>query len=234
MNWPENYKTLLAWWQTPQGQTYLEFEKAVLKQRLANVFGYQIVVIGDAEFSDYAMASRVLNYIRLNPLEEQPTKLPRDIDVLVLPHWLYYFPHCQPLLTALNQSMTNGGLMLITGYNYASILGWQRFRRYKNSMLVTKPARQTAHLKKLLLTEQFMVHNVRKYGSFDQQVAADLKSESIKSDQIKPTWCGWLSMIEATKNIAMVKTVKPIWAAKTKALPRPATSPFIASNSHEC
>ena len=232
MTWPDNYKNLISWWQTSQGQAYLTFEKALLKKRLSNVFGYQLVVLGNAEFSDYGISSRLLNYTRLDPLDEPSTKLPRDIDVLVLPHWLYYFPHCQPLLTELNHSMINGGLLLITGYNYASMLGWQwywqrtcqRFSYDTKKYPIPTSLIRPKELKKLLLNDQFAVNSMRKYGSITQPA---------QSDTIKPNGYGWLSMIEATKNIAIVKRIKPSWQPQTKSLRQTIASPFIESGSHD-
>ncbi len=201
--WPDNFQTLRTWWRTPIGQASLDFEKQVLQQRLSHLFGYQLLLLADDTFANYAMDSRLLNYTRIDPLEKTNSKqthfqLPNNIDVIIIPHWIYYFPDLQPLIASLWHSLMNGGLLIITGDVTCRFFEWEWFGKKGSLSQPEHPLLRYRQMKKLLTDEQFVIERAYKY-----------RQPSIRRQ---------LTLIEATKKTVTIKKMKPCWHTRSTPL----------------
>jgi hypothetical protein len=190
------------------------------------LFGYQLLIIGAQHFNAFTLGSRLLNYAHRDPLEPQITLALEDVDIIILPHWIYYFPEPSILLADLWKALKANGRIIITGYQNVSLLGWQRLRHESVVKNLPQQAHATAQLTCLLRQQQFSICKTEKYGpsGIGQRTLAD-------KDLTRASYFGCCTMIEAIKDLATIKSIQTQWSKPCSKVTQSVVSPFIINDA---
>jgi SAM-dependent methyltransferase len=124
---------LADWLQSSHGQYLMEREQDFIDKSVADIFGYNAVQIGLAQY-DLLRESRIPLKVRAGSGPEAQVRmevgeLPFEsgsIDLVVMPHVLEFDPHPHQILREVERIMMPEGHVIITGFNPRSLWGIRR------------------------------------------------------------------------------------------------------------
>lgn len=125
------------WFETPLGRYLLEAEQALADQMVSDVFGYNAMQLGLAQY-DFLRMSRIP--LRFSAGDRPPAGLRADgcrlplagqcLDLLVLPHVLEFSRNPHQILREAERVLMPEGHLVIAGFNPWSLWGlWRVLRR---------------------------------------------------------------------------------------------------------
>lgn len=128
--------SLARWFQTPLGERLLEREQSWYDAELADVFGFNALQLGLAEF-DFLRANRIPMRARVGldgpmQLRADVADLPiasGEVDLVVLPHTLEFSPNPHQVLRETQRILRPEGHVLISCFNPWSLWGLARLFR---------------------------------------------------------------------------------------------------------
>lgn len=117
-----------AWLDSALGASVLELEARVLADALADVFGFELLQIGDwGRRVDLCSQARTQHHCFLAPNASGPAAIRADYDALpiasasveavLLPHTLEHAPHPHALLREVERVLMGEGHVLVCGFN---------------------------------------------------------------------------------------------------------------------
>jgi SAM-dependent methyltransferase len=125
--------TLSDWFATPQGSYVLEWERRIIDDVVADIFGYYALQVGQADI-DFLRASRITWRGRAS-LDGRPAvvadahELPfasESLDLVLLPHLLEATSEPHLILREVERVLRPEGEVVISGFNPLSLWGVKR------------------------------------------------------------------------------------------------------------
>jgi SAM-dependent methyltransferase len=117
-----------AWLDSALGESVLELERRVLADALADVFGFELLQLGDwGTRGDLCAQARTQHHCCLAPDASGPGAIRANYDALpiasasveavLLPHTLEHAPHPHALLREVERVLVGEGHVLVCGFN---------------------------------------------------------------------------------------------------------------------
>lgn len=213
---------LSAWLETPLGQYLLQWERAGLERKVADIFGYNAVQIGLPSV-DLLAANRMPFRFVCAPcgpaaVLAQDFELPfasASIDLVVLPHVLEFSAHPHRVLREVERVLVPEGSVVLSGFNPISLWGLRR--------LVTRGAgeipwqgqyRSSMRIKDWLKLLGFEVLDVES-GCHAPALASARWIERLRwMDRIGARWwpvLGAAYLVHGVKRVQGMRLITPQW-----------------------
>jgi SAM-dependent methyltransferase len=117
-----------AWLATPLGAALLEIEQCLLADALADVFGFELLQIGDwGHGADLCSGARTQHHRLIAPRASGARAVRADfaalpiatasVEAVLLPHTLEYAPQPHELLREVERVLTGDGQLIVCGFN---------------------------------------------------------------------------------------------------------------------
>ncbi len=124
---------LSNWLQTPQGRYILDFERAKIKGLVADIFGFNALQLGFAEY-DFLHNNRIAFKQIIDPKEQGKVRcdfrelpfLSNSIDLVVLPHVFEFNENPHQILREVERILIPDGQIIMSGFNPFSLWGLKR------------------------------------------------------------------------------------------------------------
>lgn len=209
-NWQKKLSQLHQWWQTPGGKYLIEVERRYLGHIIQQLFGYQFVIIADDNYASLSNVSRMSQVLRLDPMSNVAQALPDNIDAILIPHYMTYFPELVPLLQSIQSNLDTNGKLIYTAYNFFSYLGLQKLLHSKAVQGLPKKIHSIAKINSELVDNHYVINTVSCLAPF--WIAK--KTKPVQSYLAESYW-GNIKCIIASKKLATVKSFKTEWQDKS-------------------
>lgn len=207
-------KQLTIWWQTLIGNLLLKAELTILEKYIEPLFGYRLLIIAPKCFEPLCTTSRMGQVWRLDPNKISNSRLPTNLDAIVIPHFLSYSPHVEAFIQDCWQNLEANGRLIVTGYNRFSYLGWYRFWHPSLKKQVPSASHSKSKIKYLLQGNLFCIVQQESFAPLSMttgKLGSNLFSDAY--------------VICAQKELTLIKINKPIkWQKKRKIITRIATT----------
>jgi len=127
-NMPNDQQLVDHWLESPLGTAVLERESALMEQVLSDVFGFQLVQVGQWGCAGrLTEAARTQHRSWLSPRANGPGAIRAEyhllpiatssVEAVVLPHTLEYAPHPHEMLREVERVLVGEGYLIICGFN---------------------------------------------------------------------------------------------------------------------
>lgn len=136
----KDFKKLYAWWAGDLGQIFLQAEAGVVKEIIATLFGYHLLLLGEPLFSKCISESTITHKVCIHPdehlqnqcsvLRTRYDKLPilaDSIDVAYLAHCLEFVDNPHEVLREIFRVLIPEGYVVISNFNPWSLWGIWRY-----------------------------------------------------------------------------------------------------------
>lgn len=132
----DGLERLAAWYATPLGEVLEAAELTTVRESLATLFGYHLVLVAPPWQASPLEASRILHRLVMPSswqaeagLVGLPQRLPMatdSLDAIILPHVLEYVPQPHEVLREVDRCLVPEGHVLILGFNPFGLWGLWR------------------------------------------------------------------------------------------------------------
>jgi len=227
--WQKRLQKLTAWWETPVGETLLQLEKRFLNTYLQVLFGYQMVLLADEAFADLTFSSRLQNSIRLDPFLTSARQLPKNTDVIIVPHALAYMVEAEAWLRAFWETLEANGKLILTGFNFVSCLGLQRLLARRVVRDLPMAINSQRRLQMSLFAADFTLAKHYKFAAHCITTKTDASLLGVK-----PSYFGLFYCLVASKQLVTVKNFQTEWKSSPKVARQSLVNPYtIDKRRHE-
>lgn len=141
---PTQWKILREWWSTPLGQAFLERESLEVKETIAKLFGYHLLLLGEPQCIECVKGSLIGHRVWIHPnivprddcsalasRQDKLSILSDSIDVVYLAHCLEFINNPHEALREIFRVLIPEGHVIISSFNPWSLWGlWRWIIRY--------------------------------------------------------------------------------------------------------
>jgi SAM-dependent methyltransferase len=223
-----NDATSQSWLESSLGSELLELESRVLRDALADVFGFELLQLGNwGRREDLAQAVRTQHHCRIAPdavgsgaIRANYEFLPvatASVEAVLLPHTLEHAPHPHELLREVERVLVGEGHVLICGFNPLGPWGLRHLVSRRRFPPTATRLMSEGRLRDWLTLLGFEVVDAARYlfappwrKRFSASSRAWLES---RGPRFAPPLAG-AYLLKARKRVRALTPLRPAWARK--------------------
>ncbi len=217
--------SLRDWFETPLGGYLLAREQALVDQMVSDVFGFNAMQLGLAQF-DFLRMSRIP--LRFAADDQAQAKLRTDarhlplcgqcLDLLILPHVLEFSRHPHQILREAERVLMPEGHVVIAGFNPWSLWGlWRVLRRTEREFPWCGRFISLPRLKDWLALLGFEITAGRMCCYVPPVNGENWLQRFRFTEHAGDRWCamaGGVYLVQAKKRVAGMRLLTPSWNEK--------------------
>lgn len=230
-----------SWHQEEAVARLIEAEKKELADILPTLYGYHLVLVGEAELGTLVSSSLITHQIlinerrqgmrgRLSYLQAAEDALPlktESVDVVVLSHALEHANHPHEVLREAHRVLIPEGYLVITGFNPISMWGiWHTWKQFRGVMPKQGRMFTQSRIRDWLSLLNFQVAKEGKFYFRPPMAPSPFYDKLVFLEGWGRKWwpfCAGAYTLLAVKRVISLTPIRPRWRLE-KRLWQPATA----------